>query len=577
MKKPQDILNEILACEKQRIRASYTSSDVVFPLVEIIRTLDYHSLVLKAKLDSPDQALLFDKYLFGWALAFQVFYENLRLDDNIPLFSFEKKDREWVDQIVQHAGSLQITSQYLDYCKAELVRLESHDNENFFFHYLHMDFGSEYYERLSTDHYFSVVSKVLEEKNDYLVQNLPAIRRELTDIVEVWHEKFISYKATEQLDIFYKQLGYMSLMTNQVVDDFDEDDAFGGIPYRKYIDQVEYGYRAALMHRDCCMELAAKTSYAIDLRDILSYGFSLTAFIDSLASYTKEKPEVLREVVSCLSINKDNFQFHLAYPGVSAPLYFQLGNDTSMRSVCGCLDKPVLFLNRELKRKYPTEFFNAVNRRESRFRKELYDLFPDDQIIKVHQNTIIRTQNGDTDIDAILFDTSRNVLGLFQLKWHDSFSTSMKERFSRITNLIPKAEEWIEKVTTWLKSTDSNSILKNLRINDNTRQHIDDVYLFVIARHHVHFTNQQLDERAIWASWFQLLEAHAKVKGQNKQNPIGELAAKLNFFSPELRRKREQPRRPLEFELNFSKYKIIVQNTSDPLHDYQSLGSNISN
>lgn len=553
-----DVLNQVLENERRRIRSSYPSGDVIFPLIEIIRTLDYHTFIFPAKATESNNSLQFERYRFGWSLAFQQYYSDLVLDDNIPIFSYESKDREWVDQIVQHAGSIQITSQLLALYKADLLKLSSSDNKAFHFNHIFNSEGGEFYERLSTDYYFSLVDGVLAEKKKGFIDRIPEMQIKLQNIVQLVHGKFISYAATDEFDEFYSQLGYLYLMTSQVVDDFDESDMFGGITWKTYMDHVEFVHRAALMHRDCCMALAEKTAYKVNIRDILTYGFLLSKFSKSLGEYLEVQPDVLRKVISCLTINKENFQHHLPYPGASSPPYFQVGNDTLMRSIYGCIDKPVLFLIRELKRKFPTDFFNAVNRREARFKKELYNLFKQEQIIKIDENVIIKTNIGDTDIDAILYDKKRNTLGLFQLKWQDSFSTSMKERFSRITNLIPKSVEWIDKVSAWLKSNDEKTIFETLRLSQDGKK-IESIYLFVIARHHVHFTNQKLDDRAIWSSWFQVLECSAKIKDPTNANPIAEFAAKLQFFSPGLRSQRESLPRPAEFELMFSNYKVTVK------------------
>ncbi len=558
MKGDEDILTKILEEETTRVRSAYPGKDVIFPLVEAIRTLDYHSLILKVRgnLTPQDHALLSQKYRFGWALVFLLYYKDLESNDAVPLFSYEKSERDWVDQIVQHAGAIQLTHQLLSFCKADLMTVCKEDDT---FIFGHTNAGSaEYYEKLSTDYYFEIIDKVLEAKKRGYIERLPKMRSKLKDIVNVMHDKFITYRATDEFDEFYSRLGYLYLMTNQIVDDFAESDIFNGIPYKKYMDQVEYVHRAALMHQDCCLALMYKTSHKINLRDILTYGFSLKTFSESLGSYMGDPPEQVRQVVSCLSITKENYDHHLSYPGVTAPPYFQLGSDTLMRSVYGCLDKPVQFLNRELKRKFPDDFFRAVNNREARFRGELYDLFQKDRIVRINENVMITGVKGSTDIDAILYDDVRGTLGLFQLKWQDSFSTSMKERFSRISNLVPKSVEWIDKVSAWLQATDERSVLKTLKIETSLGK-IGDVHLFVIGRHHVHFTNQKLDDRAIWASWFQLLEATAKVKDPRQTNPIAELAAKLKFFSPDSRRERETERRPLDLEMKFSKYKIVAR------------------
>jgi hypothetical protein len=233
-----------------------------------------------------------------------------------------------------------------------------------------------------------------------------------------------------------------------------------------------------------------------------------------------------------------------------------------MRSSFGSLDRPIFFLNRELKRKYPKDYFNAVNRREERFKKQLYSLFPQKKIIKIDQNIEIKIGDATTDIDAVLYDKEKGTLGLFQLKWQDTFSTSMRERFSRITNLIPKSVEWIDKVENWLKANDETTILRILKVGDKTAK-IETTHLFVLARNHVHFTNQSLDNRAIWASWYQVVEASAKVKDPTASNPISELAAKLIFFSPAQRKEMEEFNKSDDYKFKFAGYEITVETKAD--------------
>ncbi|MEO7141824.1 MAG: hypothetical protein ABIY51_16245 [Ferruginibacter sp.] len=88
---------------------------------------------------------------------------------------------------------------------------------------------------------------------------------------------------------------------------------------------------------------------------------------------------------------------------------------------------------------------------------------------------------------------------------------------------------------------------------------IEDVYIFVISRSHVHFTNQILDERAIWASWYQVIEASAKVKDPLNTNPIAEFAAKLKFFSPQNRKEFEEVVNIQDSDFKFADYNISIK------------------
>lgn len=558
MTKPRESLIEILREETKRIRASYPSEDVVFPLIEIIRAADYYSFMLRYDLNFQNQQFLLDKYLLGWSYAFSIFYKDLKVTDNVPLFRYESKEKEWVDSIIQHSGSIQICQQHLDYQKADLAKLDSLSDKNFQFEFLVDTPGVEYYEILSLQYYHSIIDKVLSEKSEPIIKRLPQIREGLKSIVNVFQNDFISYRGNEETDSFYSKLGYLYMMTSQVIDEFDESDTFGGIPYKEFIDVAEDNFGNALMHRDCCMALAEKTSHKIFLRNILSYCFSRQAFLSILHEFRKLNKERASEIISCYTITKDNYEYHLNYPGAKPAPFFQVGNDVLIRSDYGSLANPIFFLNRELKRKYAKDYFNAVNKREVRFKKQLYDLFPQERIIKIWDNIEIRVDGQSTDIDAILFDKDRAILGLFQLKWQDLFSSSIRERFSRISNLIPKSVEWIDKILNWITSSDSKGLLQTLKISSEFTE-VRDIYLFVLSRNHVHFTNTKLDARASWGSWFQILEASAKIKDPFNTNPIGELAAKLDFFSPESRREIEDLPKHQDFNFKFSKYTVSIK------------------
>jgi hypothetical protein len=552
---PEQDLKKILDSETTRIRESYGGQDVIFGIVELIRSLDYQTYILGHNFGLNDYELL-EKYRYGWALPFSKLYDDLTLGD-VPLFPSERESQEWADSVIQHGGSIQLCRQLLDYKKADLTQLSANGPNSFTFTHL-FDHSAEYYEYVSLAFYHELMSKILDDKIQVLKDGLPAMRKSLQNIVQPMFDLFMTYGATDDIDRFYSRFGYLYLMTTQTIDEFDEHDKFGNHIYKDFLDVAEFVCMSAIMHRDCCMALAEKTSHKIYIRNILSYGFSLNRFIDSYSEYLGWGKEKLNEVFSAFILNKENYVYHLSYPKASPAPYFHIGNDIVMRSSFGSLDRPVFFLNRELKRKYPKDYFDAVNRREERFKKQLYSIFPQENIIKIEKSIDITIGTVSTDIDAVLYDQDTGTLGLFQLKWQDTFYTSMKERFSRITNLIPKSVEWLDKVENWLKANDEATILNTLRIDEKTGKKIGTIHLFVISRNHVHFTNQALDKRAVWASWYQVIESSTKNKSIRGTNPISELAVKLAFFSPEERKMAEEFKRLDNYKFKFANYEIAV-------------------
>lgn len=550
----EDKLKQILKDEELLIKNSCPPEGSLFVLIELIRSLDYNMFILSHDVEVKDKKLLEEKYNFGWSLAFCTFYKDFQLTDSVPLFAFDDNDKKWIDNIIQRAGCIGICKQFLDYCKAEVFKLKNERN-NFLFYSTQENLGIEYFERLSLVHYHTLIEKILDSKREEILNRLPEMRLKLKSHVEVYHQDFLTYKATPEIDEFYSSLGYLYMMTTQVIDDFDENDCFGGIKYKEYLDCLQQIFKSAIMHRDFCMAIAEKTSHRIYLRNILTHCFLINDYVKIFGKYMEWDENKTKDILSVFTLNKDNIDYHLSSPKVSPPPFIQLGENTRLQSSHGSLNMPIFFLNRELKRKFQKDYFLAVNNREKRFREQLYSLFPDEKIIKIYDCINIKSDHLVTDIDAIMFDNEARTLGLFQLKWQDTFSSSMKERFSRINNLIPKSVEWIDKILNWISTTDQEDLLKTLKINSKWNK-VEHIHLFIISKNHVHFSNNNLDERAIWASWYQTIEAVSKVKSFNNSDLIGSFAASLKFFSPEIRKERDSRPSFKNFEIKLSNYKM---------------------
>ena len=513
----------ILSSEKERIRASYPDGDYVIALIEIIRSLDFRTYILGHSLKPKDQHLL-EKFKYGWALPFQMFFAKLTPGD-VPVFASSKAMEEWADSVIQHGGSIKFCKQFLDYKTAGLMSLEA-ESENKFNFYYSTTYTDEYYDKSELSFYHSLMNKILQDKVIVLNKRLPAIREKLKLIVKLMYGEFISYTATDELDEFYTTFGYLYLMTTQVIDEFDEEDIFGGYLYKDYVEIGQYICKSGIIHRDCCMALAEKTSHKVYLRNILSYSFLPERFANSYGEYMGWTKGKVKDIINCFCLNKENASYHLNSPKPASPPYFQFGTDIVMQSIFGCLDRPIYFLNRELKRRFPKDYFNAVNNREGRFKRQLYSLFKGDRFITLQENINIKVNNSATDIDAVIFDKERKVLALFQLKWQDSYYTSMKERFSRISNLIPKSVEWIDKAERWLKDSSTATILNALKIG---------------------------------ASWYQVIEASTKLKNNAVLDPITTFVSELKLLQLHTRRQTEENEVTDDFNFKFAKYTVTVK------------------
>ena len=118
----------------------------------------------------------------------------------------------------------------------------------------------------------------------------------------------------------------------------------------------------------------------------------------------------------------------------------------------------------------------------------------------------------------------------------------MQARKSRIANFYPKAKEWIDKIDSWKSENTSKNILSALNIKGND---ISVIYLFVIGRYNTHFSNQEIDKRAAWGSWYHVVELMHKIR-TTFDNPVQELHFKLQLDSP-MNKKLDVTTEKLEF------------------------------
>lgn len=420
--------------------------------------------------------------------------------------------------------------------------------------------GHAYFERKSVDFYRNeIVGRIIKDKKTKNLLTENEIKLKLREIIKNPFGQFISYATTEEIDEYYNEKGHHHILRIQSYDDFDTNDTFGGIEYCKYVDLIEIICGVAIMHTDACIELT-KMNSSVDMHNILSYMYFKDSTIKIYSNYFGVSDETIEQMISCVTLSKENYEYYLDIPAPAPPMYFQISENQLIRSVAGCLGNPFRFLNAELKRKYKRDYDIAVNNREIRFRKELFLFFPHERIVKIPNEVNLSFNGMRTDIDAVVYDTETKTLGIFQLKWQDPFGHSMKERFSRISNLFPKANEWIEKMKFWFSNNDTKTILNSLQIAKHfpKANEILEVCVFVISRYDIHFTGVETDERVAWGSWHQVIEPQARIETKF-DNPIREMFVKLKTFTPEDRMKREEMPTRQNFEAEVGDYKIYYK------------------
>lgn len=539
---PSHILKEILDSESERLKELF-DYPAYLAIHNIVRRMDVVIPLSSRSSKSPqnDYAEFRAFFDYGWLPLIKYYYSKINLSDRLPYTLMTRELLSFCDTSITYSGRIEFCRQLLHYEKANLIEIQKISHKEFSFKYLHENTGIERFDSISYDFYINrIVEKIIEKKKKQKPFDENYIREQVSKIVSSPDGNMIVYHTTEEIDEYYNQQGHFHMLRKQGYDEFDSKDIFGGIEYWRYVDFVELVMSAALMRIDACIELQKKVS-SIDLHNVLSYTFYKDKIVKNYSNYLGLSEEIVEQIMSCLTLTKDNFEYYLDYPAAPPPVFFQVSDNLLITSIAGCLSNPMILLNKELKRKYKRDYDKAVNNREDRFRKELFMFFKDEHIIKIPRGINISFIDIHTDIDAVVFDVKTKTLGLFQLKWQDRYQHSMKERFSRISNLFDKANEWIGKVKYWIENNSKKSIISSLQINKENKisTEIEEVYIFVISRNQMNFTGVELDDSVAWSSWHQLIESQADI-GSNINNPIKEMFIKIKALEPEKRLQREK-------------------------------------
>ncbi|WP_044397936.1 hypothetical protein [Lacinutrix sp. Hel_I_90] len=556
--KPSESLKNILIEESKSLKKLFDYPSYL-AIHNLVRRMDvvipFTSRNSKSQQEDYSEFRAFFDY--GWLPLIKHYYSKINLKDNLPFTLMTQELITLCDTSISYSGKIEFCKQLLNYEKADLIKINRENENSFSFTFLHENTGIEQFDNKSFNFYKNrIVEKVIELKKKEKPFDENLIKEKVKNIVSSPDGNMIVYHTTEEIDDFYNQQGHFHMLRTQGYDEFDTKDSFGGIEYWRYIDLIELFMGTALMRVDACLELKKEVK-TIDLHNTLSYTYYKDKIVQMYSNYLDLTSEVIEQIMSCLSLTKDNYEYYLDYPSAPPPMFFQVADNLLITSIAGCLTNPIILLNKELKRKYKKDYDKAVNNRENRFRNELFMFFQDKSIIKVSRGVNISFKGIHTDIDAIAFDTKTKTLGLFQLKWQDRYQHSMKERFSRISNLFEKANEWIGKIKYWVENNSDKSIISSLQINKQYKASdgINEVYIFVISRNQMNFTGVELDDTVAWSSWHQLIESQADI-GSNMDNPIKEMFIKIKALEPKNRLKRDKLPDKVNLEVELRNYKI---------------------
>jgi len=171
------------------------------------------------------------------------------------------------------------------------------------------------------------------------------------------------------------------------------------------------------------------------------------------------------------------------------------------------LNNPFGWVTAKLRRTFRSDWDKAVNEREACFRDDLRILYPEPRFwfaptaLKIRDAKSVRT-----DIDALVIDRLCGTMGVFQLKWQDTFESSLAERESRRRNLMKEGNAWIETVADFCRGLEPAEAAVRLGVPRSEAVGVRANRLFILTRNGARFSGpDHQDRRGAWLSWYELL------------------------------------------------------------------------
>ena len=511
MNERESLLNKLVEIEnKYKQQASSLSpNEKRVCLINVIRVLDLWSHWVRYGAGDPkreEKLEAADLIERGTNIALSMFYDDSVGLECYPLGTTSRQVERSMSYMISTLGKIQAARSFIDLSYQGVVSIEQ-KNENHYVFNVIQPFGHEaagdadwQFMKRELLNYLDIEGE-LESEYDY-----NEIKKILRKNVFRWRDNFIGYTTEPVLDDYYDLFGLKCTYYQSGYDAFSPDCIFGPGKFQHYRDAVA-GYQAwALKHIDFCHALVEQSTKT-NLINILSITKPKQSTVSNTSIYLEHfhlSDEISGAVLEAATLMPENAAYHLEKPTPAKPSFIQVGKDIYLQPVFGILNNPYEFMLRELRRAYKKDYDVAVNSREGVFQEELKTLFYPDYFSHGHTPIVLKDINKKdlTDIDAAIFDEKSGTLALFQLKWQDNFVRSMRERYSRKSNLLKTGNSWVEVVSEWLKDKDDITILKQLKINPTHQDRRISVRLFVLTWGAGRFSGEwHADTRAVWTGW----------------------------------------------------------------------------
>lgn len=479
-------------------------------MIELVRSADLHAYYLHF-FRSPELTADFAHKCSMIRIGLVPFLRILlplieQLGDGIPWQPSTEGRASWADNVLNDCGELTLLRRLASGERYGLVQCMAHSRNHVSIRILATD--DDALDRADQVWLSNRTHESLRELQDDLSRQMLGWARDRIDqYVGIHRDHFIQYDSDIELLALYQRQVRCLLSGSPEADALPDHVRLGPFTFGEWKEIAVTGAARALLHISFATRLSTLNKGKLDLRNLLTIFVRHKDLRKVWSEQTGvECEKTLDQISDIFMMTFEHAEDYFVSQDSPLPYNIRFGRYFSLLPQFGYLNNICSFLAAQLKRKYRRDWDNAVNYREAKFQSDLYTLLPLPVYQRGRDNFVIQRPCGarDTDIDAVLYETSTKCLYLFQLKWFDIFEYNWKERQSKITNLL-KANRWVDQVIAWHTSRSPEAIVSELGLERSSAKPLLDIRLIVLTRTAARFGGlHDFDKRAAWISWPQL-------------------------------------------------------------------------
>jgi hypothetical protein len=490
--------------EHQALPSSKEDSAIV--LVEVTRALDAaaYSSVLEKHPDETEHDLMERRTrIIGAATALRPLLRMLRDEAcDFPLVYSTDESLAWADNHLLACGLYANALRLAAFERYGLATTKFVTSDHLVIEVDGREAEAEHRETAMGRLFQNQVSDEDALKHDILPPG--RLLRRLDRYVGLDAQGFIRYDNDDDLIEYYRRLAYRRAQRCFEAEALPIDALIGRRTFGDWCKASAAASGRVLQHIAYATRLKRRHR-GLHLRDLLTSYSRREDVSEVIFLHGDESEDQVPSLLRAMTLDEAAASQCIAETEIPYPLHIEFGREMVLLPCFGALLNPMTFIVRFLRARYRGDWDRAVDQREEAFRTSLRDVLPEPRFHIAERGPKLRRADGSviTDVDAVIVDREFGSLALVQLKWADVHGRSLAERESRRRNLL-KANEWVDRVVTWIDGRSAAEIGAVLRLDGVRSQRPP--HVFVISRYSSQFTrNDPYDRRAAWFSWLDLV------------------------------------------------------------------------